>query len=79
MDAAVERYLLLGLRLGRHVDGLVDAYYGPPELAARVEAEELVAPTRLVEDAEALVDDLEDGWLGDQARGLRTYAGVLAR
>jgi len=31
MEVTVERYLLLGLRLGRHVDGLVDAYYGPPE------------------------------------------------
>ena len=28
----VERYLELGLRLGRHLDGLVDAYYGPAEL-----------------------------------------------
>ena len=26
-------YLTLGLRLGRHIDGLVDAYYGPPALA----------------------------------------------
>ena len=37
----VTSYLQLGLRLGRHVDGLVDAYYGPPELAAAVEAEPL--------------------------------------
>ena len=29
---AAERYLLLALRLGRHVDGLVDSYYGPAEL-----------------------------------------------
>jgi len=78
MDATVERYLLLGLRLGRHVDGLVDAYYGPPELAAQVGAEDLVAPSRLVADADVLLAELEDGWLGDQARGLRTYAGVLA-
>ncbi len=35
----VERYLLLGLRLGRHLDGLVDAYYGPPVLARRVDDE----------------------------------------
>jgi len=27
-----EDYIRFGLRLGRHVDGLVDAYYGPPEL-----------------------------------------------
>ena len=26
-DEIVERYLLLGLRLGRHLEGLVDAYY----------------------------------------------------
>ena len=31
----VDRYLEVGLRLGRHLDGLVDAYYGPAELAAR--------------------------------------------
>ena len=41
MGATVERYLLLGLRLGRHVEGLVDAYYGPAELAAAVECEPL--------------------------------------
>jgi len=29
----VDRYLTLGLHLGRHIDGLVDAYYGPPSLA----------------------------------------------
>ena len=78
MGATVERYLLLGLRLGRHVEGLVDAYYGPAGLATRVEGEELVTPAALVEQADALVAELEDGWLGDQARGLRTYAGLLA-
>ncbi len=33
MDVAAS-YIELGLRLGRHIDGLVDAYYGPPELGA---------------------------------------------
>ena len=37
-QSAAERYLRLGLQLGRHVDGLVDAYFGPPELAAAVDA-----------------------------------------
>ena len=46
----VERHLLLGLRLGRHVDGFVDAYYGPDELAARVDEEELASPEALVDD-----------------------------
>jgi hypothetical protein len=76
--APAERYLLLGLRLGRHVDGLVDAYFGPPELAAAVEAEPPMEPRVLVTEADALLDGLEDGWLRDQVAGLRTYAGVLA-
>jgi len=75
---AVERYLRLGLQLGRHVEGMVDAYFGPPELAAAVETEPPVDPRALVSAAEALLDELEDGWLRDQLVGLRTYAGVLA-
>ena len=79
MEGAVaERYLRLGLQFGRHADGIVDAYYGPPELAAAVAAEPPVEPRVLVSTAEALLDELEDGWLRDQVTGLRTYAGVLA-
>jgi hypothetical protein len=75
---AVERYLRLGLQLGRHVEGIVDAYYGPRELAAAVDAEPPVEPRALVSAAELLLDELEDGWLRDQVIGMRTYAGVLA-
>jgi hypothetical protein len=77
-ESLPERYLRLGLRLGRHVDGIVDAYYGPPELAAAVDAEQRVEPRELVAAAEALLDELGDGWLRDQVVGLRTYAGMLA-
>ncbi len=77
-ESIVERYLRLGLQVGRHVEGIVDAYYGPPELAAAVDAEPPVDPRALVSAAEALLDELEDGWLRDQVVGLRTYAGVLA-
>ncbi len=73
-----ERYLELGLRLGRHVDGLVDAYYGPPELKDQIDAEDVAEPARLVADAEALLAELPDGWLRDQVRGCATYARVLA-
>jgi hypothetical protein len=76
--SVVERYLRLGLRLGRHEEGIVDAYYGPPELAAAVEAEPPVDPHALVSDAELLLGELEDGWLRDQVAGLRTCAGALA-
>jgi hypothetical protein len=44
----IERYLELCLRLGRHVDGFVDAYYGPHEIAERVDTEELRDPAALV-------------------------------
>ncbi len=77
-EAVSERYLRLGLQLGRHVEGIVDAYFGPPELAAAVDSEPPVDPRTLVADAETLLDELEDGWLRDQVVGLRTYAGVLA-
>ena len=75
---AAQSYLLLGLRLGRHVDGLVDSYYGPAELKAQVDAEELVAPGQLVEDASALHGSLDDGYLRDLVHGCWTYARVLA-
>ena len=74
----VERYLRLGLQLGRHVEGIVDAYFGPAELAVAVDTEPPVDPRTLVADAETLLDELEDGWVRDQVVGLRTYARVLA-
>ncbi len=73
-----ERYLELGLRLGKHVDGLVDAYYGPPELKERVDAEDTIDPATLAADGEALRAEVGDSWLGDQVQGCATYAQVLA-
>jgi hypothetical protein len=89
----VERYLELGLRLGRHVDGFVDAYYGPPGLADRVGAEPVAPPGRRADDAARLVADLDAGvgsdgpegldagrrrWLRAQVTGLHTSARKLA-
>jgi hypothetical protein len=73
-----ERYLELGLQLDRHVDGIVDSYFGSPELAAEVKAAPPPDPRDLVATAESLLDELEDGWLRDQVVGVRTFAGVLA-
>ena len=55
----VADYLDLGLALGRHVDGLVDAYYGPPERAARAAAEPVRAPAELEARARRLLADLD--------------------
>ncbi len=86
----VDRYIELGLRLGRHVDGFVDAYYGPPALASRVEREPITAPAALVAEAGRLIADLDGGagepelgaerrrWLRGQVVGLHTSAGKLA-
>lgn len=82
----VERYLELGLALGRHVDGLVDAYFGPPALAERVAAAPPTPPSRLAEDARRLLADLDHDdlsadrrhWLAAQVRGLHTTARRLA-
>jgi hypothetical protein len=84
MSDVAERYLELGLRLGRHVDDLVDAYFGPPEIAKRVEQEELRAPADLARDAAELsesLDGLEERrrkWLSAQLAGLETVARKLA-
>lgn len=54
-------YLALGLRLGRLIDGLVDAYYGPPALAAAIEAEPALEPAALADQARRLLADLDAG------------------
>ena len=83
----VEEYLSLGLALGRHVDGFVDAYYGPPALAERAAAEPPPDPAALAERARTLLARLDtDGdleparrhWIAAQARGLHTSARKLA-
>jgi hypothetical protein len=57
----VDRYLTLGLRLGRHIDGLVDAYYGPRQHADRVQAEPVLSPDRLIGEARSVLADIDAG------------------
>jgi hypothetical protein len=86
-DDPVGRYLELGLRLGRHLEGMVDAYYGPAELTARIDTEPLRELPALVADARSLVADLDAGdgqldaarrrWLRAQAAGLHASARKL--
>ena len=80
----VTAYLELGLRLGRHIDGLVDGYYGPAEIAERVAQEPLRPAAELAADAAALAEGL-DGldasrarWIGFQLTGMETVARRLA-
>jgi len=85
----VDRYLELGLRIGRHVDGFVDAYYGPAQLSERVAREPVRDPAALVADAAAVLVDLDAGieadtlepsrrrWLRAQVVGMHTSARKL--
>ena len=84
MEEVVERYLLVGLRLGRHIDGFVDAYYGPLELQERVEVEPSVPPAVLAREAASLVEALDEigddrraQWLAAQLEGLTATAERL--
>src|SRR3954452_4292830 len=89
-DGVVQRYIELGLRLGRWLDGLVDAYYGPPELARRIEAEPMPDPAKLAAAARHLIADLDSGgggddidahrrrWIRGQVRGLLVTASRFA-
>ena len=78
--------MLLALRLGRWIDGLVDAYFGPPRAAELVQAEPRLPAQQLAEEAAALrlalgTADLEPQrvrWLDAQLSGLETTAARLA-
>lgn len=85
----VERYVRLGLGLGRHLDGLVDAYYGPPAWKAEAAAGDPTPLPALVADAARLVADIDGGagpevdgrrraWLRAQVVGLHTVGRSLA-
>lgn len=57
----VARYLELGLSIGRHIDGFVDAYYGPLELSARIAAANAKAPAQLLRESRALLAAIDAG------------------
>jgi len=88
VDDPVLRYVEAGLRVGRHLDGLVDAYFGPPDLSRRVDDEPRRELPALVSDLRSLVADLDAGdgdldparrrWLRAQAAGLHTATRKLA-
>ena len=67
LTGAVGRYIELGLGLGRHIEGFVDAYYGPPAPAARAAAAEPPSPDSLVVEARSLLAALDSGAALDDA------------
>jgi len=52
-------YILLGLRINKHIDGYVEHYYGPPKLKKIVDSEELSSPNSLLNNWKNLKDELQ--------------------
>ena len=85
-DRIAREYLLLGLRLDQHIPGLVDGYFGPADLKATVDTEQLRSPAGLRDDAASLRDRLvaevaqpdRRAWLDAQLVALETQAAALA-
>jgi hypothetical protein len=60
IDTFGRHYLHLTLEINKHIDGYVDAYLGPPELKAAVEAAPKKTPALLLDDLEQLRQELPD-------------------
>jgi hypothetical protein len=90
MDEFGRRYLLLALRLGRHLPDLVDSYIGPAELAEAAAGEALAPAEELHLEALALqadvaervggseADDRRRAWLVHQLGALAASARLVA-
>ena len=78
MSETAEEYLRLALRLGKHLDQLVDSYYGPPEIAEQVEAEDPRDPAALAEDAARIREGADNPWIAAQLTALEAAARKLA-
>ncbi len=85
-DPVARDYLLLALRLDHHAPGMVDGYFGPADVKAQVDMEQLRSPARLADDAAALRARLDAEvaepdrrhWLDVQLVALETLALALA-
>jgi hypothetical protein len=85
-DPIAREYLLVALRLDQRIPGLVDGYFGPAELKAQVDTEQLHSPARLRDAATALrsrlaaevPDTARRAWLDGQLLALERQAAALA-
>jgi len=85
-DPVARDYLVLALRLDQRIAGLVDGYFGPADLKALVDMEQLRSPARLIDDAAGLrarlPAEVEEPdrrrWLDVQLIALEAQARALA-
>ncbi|MHA1932803.1 MAG: hypothetical protein ACW96X_09705 [Promethearchaeota archaeon] len=65
LDEFGKKYLLLGLRIGKLIEGYVESYYGPPELKEIVDKEQSVSPKNLLSICDRLQQDLPNQGFAD--------------
>jgi len=73
-----KKYLLLGLRLNKLIDGYVDAYYGPIELKKVVDNEHTNSPENLLKTCQNLKKQLVDqGFAIDRVKFLKKMLDAM--
>ena len=60
LDEYGKDYLLLGLRIGKIIDGYIDSYFGPSELKEIVNREDTKTPKILLEHCLGLQKRLDN-------------------
>ena len=59
LDDFAKKYLTLGLRIDKHINGYVEHYYGPPKIKRKVDLEDKISPKILLKDFDELDKQLE--------------------
>ncbi len=58
LDDFAQNYIILGLRINKHINGYVEHYYGPSELKTKVDTEKTLSPNKLLKDCLVLKNQL---------------------
>jgi hypothetical protein len=73
-----KNYLLLGLRIGKLIEGYVESYYGPPELKEMVDKEQPSSPKSLLSICNNLQQDLPNqGFTDNRIKILNKMLGAM--
>jgi len=73
-----KNYLLLGLRIGKLIEGYVESYYGPPELKEMVDREQPSSPKSLLSICNGLQQDLPNqGFTDNRIKYLNKMLGAM--
>ncbi|MFW9951587.1 MAG: hypothetical protein ACFFKA_15840, partial [Candidatus Thorarchaeota archaeon] len=60
LDDFAKKYISLGLRINKHINGYVEHYYGPRELKTKVNNERKSSPKKLLEDCNVLLNKIKN-------------------